>query len=68
MDISIIRREMDRLDMISELKTSNIPIRISIRMTSGWGKCSYLYAHRKYGIKEIVFAGGCWNTERWSIS
>jgi len=56
MDISRIRREMDRLDRISGLDTSSIPIRISTRMTSGWGKCSYRYAHRKYGIKEIVFA------------
>lgn len=56
MDISSIRREMDRLDRLSGLDTSSIPIRISTRMTSGWGKCSYRYAHRKYGIKEIVFA------------
>ncbi len=56
MDTSIIREEMDRLDKISGLNTSNIPIRVSTRMTSGWGKCSYRYVHRRYGIKEIVFA------------
>jgi len=56
MDISFIREEMDRLDKISGLNTSNIPIRISTRMTSSWGECCYRYAHRRYGIKEIVFA------------
>ncbi len=56
MDISIIREEMDRLDKISGLDTSNIPIRISSRMTKGWGNCCYRYVSQKYYIKELVFS------------
>jgi len=56
MDTSIIRNEMNRLDKISGLDTSNIPIRISSRMTKGWGKCSYRYTDKKYYIKELAFA------------
>ncbi len=56
MDIKIIRDEMKRLDQISGLDTSAIPVRISSRMTYGWGKCSYICVKRKYKIKELVFA------------
>ncbi len=56
MDISIIREEMNRLDKISGLDTSNIPVRISSRMTSGWGSCHCCSVQRKVYIKELVFA------------
>ena len=56
MDIKIIRDEMKRLDQISGLDTSAIPVRISSRMTYGWGKCSYICERKNYKIKELVFA------------
>ena len=56
MDIKIICDEMKRLDQISGLDTSAIPVRISSRMTCGWGKCSYICERKKYKIKELVFA------------
>lgn len=56
MDIKIIRDEMKRLDQISGLDTSTVPVRISSRMTYGWGKCSYICVRKKYKIKELVFA------------
>ena len=56
MDMNIIYDEMRRLDKISGLDTRNIPVRISSRMTKGWGSCRYCYERRKYQIKELVFA------------
>lgn len=56
MDVNIIHEEMRRLDKISGLDTRNIPVRISSRMTKGWGSCRYLYVRKKYQIKELVFS------------
>ena len=56
MDTSIIREEMNRLDKISGLDTSEVPIRISSRMTRTWGKCCWQRKRQKYYIKELVFA------------
>lgn len=48
-----IRHEMQRLDVQSGIDTSKIPIRISTRMTSTWGKCVYNLSKGK--VKEFVF-------------
>lgn len=56
MDTKIIRDEMNRLDEISGLDTSKMPVRISSRMTRCWGKCTCTKVRGKYQIKEIVFA------------
>ena len=48
-----IRHEMQRLDVQSGIDTSKIPIRISTRMTSTWGKCVYNLSIWK--VKEFVF-------------
>ena len=56
MDIKIIYDEMKRLDQISGLDTSAIPVRISSRMTRSWGQCIYTCVRRKYQVKELVFA------------
>lgn len=53
---SDIRREMDRLDSLSGLDTTKIPIRISTRMTRTFGKCCYLRRGRVYTVQELVFA------------
>lgn len=51
-----IRQEMNRLDKESGLDTSEIPIRISTRMTSTWGKCVYGRTRSRITVKELVFA------------
>lgn len=51
-----IRQEMMRLDKKSGIDTSKIPIRISTRMTSTWGKCVYNRTQGKATVKELVFA------------
>ncbi len=51
-----IRQEMTRLDKESGIDTSKIPIRISTRMTSTWGKCVCYRVHGKSIVKELVFA------------
>lgn len=56
MEAAIIYEEMKRLDQISGLDTSAIPVRISSRMTRGWGQCIYTCVRRKYQVKELVFA------------
>ncbi len=56
MDTKIIRDEMIRLDKISGLDTSMVPIRISSRMTRGWGLCSCTKVGRQFQVREIVFA------------
>lgn len=56
MDTKIIRDEMNRLDKISGLDTSMVPIRISSRMTRGWGLCSCTKVGRQFQVREIVFA------------
>lgn len=56
MDMNIIYEEMRRLDSISGLDTRNIPVRISSRMTRGWGSCRYRCVRKKYQVKELVFA------------
>lgn len=48
-----IRQEMQRLDVQSGIDTSKIPIRISTRMTSTWGKCVYNLSKGK--VEELVF-------------
>ena len=48
-----IRHEMQRLDVQAGIDTSKIPIRISTRMTSTWGKCVYNLSKGK--VKEFVF-------------
>lgn len=47
-----IRQEMTRLDEKSGIDTSKIPIRISSRMTSTWGKCVYNRKRGKATVKE----------------
>lgn len=56
MDTKIIREEMNRLDKISGLDTSQVPIRISSKMTRAWGKCCWKRKGQRYYIKELVFA------------
>lgn len=51
-----IRQELNRLDKESGIDTSKIPIRISTRMTSTWGKCVYGRTRSKVTVKELVFA------------
>lgn len=48
-----IRQEMQRLDVQSGIDTSKIPIRISTRTTSTWGKCVYNLSREK--VEELVF-------------
>ena len=54
--IKDIRQEMNRLDKESGIDTNKIPIRISARMTSTWGKCVYSRTRNKVVVKELVFA------------
>lgn len=54
--IKDIRQEMTRLDKKSGIDTSKIPIRISTRMISTWGKCVYNRVRGKATVKELVFA------------
>ena len=53
-----IRKEMNRLDKISGMDTSNIPIRTSGRMTKTLGQCRYIYnsANDFYHVKEFTFS------------
>lgn len=51
-----IRKEMTRLDQISGLDTSMIPIRVSSRMAKCWGQCTANRISGKYKIKELAFA------------
>lgn len=51
-----VRREMDRLDVLSGIDTTAIPIRVSGRMTSAWGKCVMKQAGGGYTVQELVFA------------
>lgn len=51
-----IRKEMKRLDAISGLDTSNIPIRISSRMQKQWGHCRAQRRDGKYIVTELAFA------------
>lgn len=56
MDTTIIHEELRRLDQLSGLDTSRIPVRVSSKMTRAWGKCSYSRERKRYRIKELVFA------------
>lgn len=55
MDTKIIQNEMRKLDKISGLDTSNIPIRISSRMVKSYGKCRFQKAFGKIYPTEIIF-------------
>ncbi len=56
MDTNIIYEEMRRLDQMSGLDTSHIPVRISSKMTRAWGRCCYSCERKRYRITELVFA------------
>lgn len=51
-----IRQEMNLLDVRSGIDTSKIPIYISTRMTSTWGKCVYGRAQGQLRVEKLVFA------------
>lgn len=51
-----IRREIERLDRISGIDTGSIPIRVSGRMTSAWGKCVMERTGAGFAVRELVFA------------
>lgn len=51
-----IRRELNRLDGISGLDTSTIPIQISKRMTATLAKCRYLQKGKQMSVETFVFA------------
>lgn len=51
-----IRKEMNRLDAISGLDTTNIPVRISNRMQKQWGHCSARCVAGKWVVTELAFA------------
>lgn len=54
--IEDICKEMRKLDRISGIDTSEIPIRISGRMTRTWGKCRSARRYGKYSVEELVFS------------
>ncbi len=56
MDMKMIRDEMCRLDRMTGMDTSDVPIRISSRMTRTWGMCRWQVTGRKFHIRELVFA------------
>ncbi len=51
-----IRREFNRLDEISGLDTSAIPIQISKRLTTTLAKCRYLKKGNTMSVEKFVFA------------
>ena len=52
-----IRKEMKRLDGISGIDTSHIPVRISKRMTRAWGTCHVKGIRGgKLNVTELTFA------------
>ena len=55
--VNEIRKEMARLDQISGLDTSTIPVRVSSRMSTSWGHCTATRPRNgKYTIKELAFS------------
>lgn len=54
--VNEIRKELMRLDQISGLDTSSIPIRVSNRMTKCWGHCVAIKSAGEYKVKELAFA------------
>lgn len=55
--VNEIRKEMARLDQISGLDTSKIPIRVSSRMSKQWGHCTATRpCGGRFTIKELAFS------------
>lgn len=54
--VDMIRNEISKLDSISGLNLSSVPIRISTRMTNTLGLCKAQRRNGKYRVIEFVFS------------